>query len=607
MIPTEMTETYGQFILNQNIPTGYKIEGPFTKKALQSSMTRLAKDDPEKYVTTIVKLKDLGDQFATHNGISVGLDDIAPIYKDRDAILNPALAKIKKTTNKKERLAIIDKTQASLLEYTKTHPGTMGDMARSGARGNMVQLMKTVGSPVGASDEYDEIQPWLVTKSYSEGLKPSEWWVTMREARMNAAKSTLEVSEPGDISKILINNSAHQIITETDCGTDNGLSFDLDNPEILDRYTAKQVDGIVANTLITPRIITTLRTKKIKALIARSPMTCEAQEGLCQHCVGLNSTGKLNKFGENIGIRASQALGEPLTQMALNAKHGVRIAGENVELSGLEGFRAIVEVPASFRNKAALAPAAGKITAIHAAPQGGHFIEMGNEKIYAGHGLALFVKPGDTVDAGDVLSAGIPKPDEVVAYKGLGAGREYIVKQLSGIYKNAGVDVDRRHLEVLAKSTLNHMQIDEISDEDSATHGLVRGDVINYNRFKNLVGDAKTKTALASAEGKFLGEGLLHHLAGTRINKEMLGEFKDAGITHLRTAINAPMVRPIMEPASRNPLLNPDWLVRLGHRYLKQSILEGAHQAQTSNLHGTHPLPSMVIGSEFGDAENGRY
>jgi DNA-directed RNA polymerase subunit beta' len=483
----------------------------------------------------------------------------------------------------------------------------MGDMARSGARGNMVQLMKTVGSPVGASDEYDVIQPWLVSKSYAEGLKPSEWWVTMREARMNAAKSTLEVSEPGDISKILINNSAHQIITEADCGTDNGLSFDIDNPEILDRYTAKAVGSFPANTLITPRVVTTLKTKKIKTLIARSPMTCEAQEGLCQHCVGLNSTGKLNKLGENIGIRASQALGEPLTQMALNAKHGVRIAGENVELSGLEGFRTIIEAPESFRNKAALAPITGKITAINAAPQGGHFIEMDKEKIYAGHGLALFVKPGDTVDAGDVLSAGIPKPNEVVAYKGLGAGRDYVVKQLSGIYKNAGVDVDRRHLEVLVKSTLNHMQIDEISDEDSATHGLVRGDVINYNRFKNIIGDDTTKTALANAEGKFLGESLLHHLASTRINKEMIEEFKQAGVTHVRTAMNSPMVHPIMEPASRNPLLNPDWLVRLGHRYLKQSILEGAHTAQSSDLHGTHPLPSMIMGSEFGEAENGRY
>jgi len=602
-----MSETYGQYLLNQSIPTGYKIDGAFNKKSLQTSMTRLAKDDPRTYVTTITRIKELGDQFATREGISVGLDDIAPEYARRNAVINPALKKIKTLTSVPERIALINKTQEHLLDYTKTHGGTMGEMARSGARGNMVQLMKAVGSPVGASDENDEIQPWLITKSYSEGLKPSEWWTTMREARMNAAKGTLEVSEPGDISKILINNTSHQIITIPDCETTNGLMFDVDNPELMDRYLAKGVGGFNHNTLLTPRVVTELKKKKITQIMARSPMTCEAPEGLCQHCVGLNTTGKLNKIGENIGIRSSQALGEPLTQMALNAKHGVRIAGENIELSGLAGFRAIVESPESFKNKAVLAPAAGKITAVYAAPQGGHFIELNKDKFHVVHGLTVLVAPGDSVEAGDMLSTGIPKPDEVVAYKGLGAGRAYVVKQLAKVYKDAGIHVDRRHFEVLAKSTLNHMQIEEIDDDESAEHGLVRGDIIDYNRFQHLITSDKHTTPVAQAEGKFLGEAVLHYLAGTRISKEVIEELKHAGVTSVRTAMKSPVVRPLMEPASRNPLLNPDWLVRLGHRYLKQSILEGAHAGQTSNIHGLSPLPSLVFGSEFGDADNGHY
>lgn len=602
-----MAETYGQFLLNQSIPTGYRIEGAFNKKTLQTSMTRLAKDDPHTYVKTITRIKELGDQFATREGISVGLDDIAPEYTKRNAIINPALEKIKLLKLPSERVSLINKTQEHLLNYTQTHSGTMGTMARSGARGNMVQLMKTVGSPVGASDELDQIQPWLITKSYSEGLKPSEWWATMREARMNAAKSTLEVSEPGDISKILINNTSHQVITTPDCETHNGLMFSVDNPEVMDRYLAKEVAAFKHNTLLTPRVITELKKKKITQVMARSPMTCEAAEGLCQHCIGLNSTGKLNKIGENIGIRSSQALGEPLTQMALNAKHGVRIAGENVELSGLEGFRAIVEAPASFKNKAALAHVNGTITDIHAAPQGGHFIELNKTKIHVPHGLNVLVSKGDIVEAGDLLSTGIPKPDEVVMYKGLGAGRAYVIDQLSKIYKNAGINVDRRHFEVLAKATLNHVQIEDIDDAESAEHGLVRGDIIDYNRFQNLITSDKHTTPLSQTEGKFLGEAVLHFMAGTRISKEMIADLHAAGVTSVRTSIKSPTVRPIMEPASRNPLLNPDWLVRIGHRYLKQSILEGAHGAQTSNIHGVHPLPSMVFGSEFGDADNGKY
>jgi hypothetical protein len=596
-----MSDTFGHYLLNQVVPAEYRPEGVYTKKKLFTHMARLAKDDPKTYTKTITDIKRLGDQFATLRGISVGLDDIAPIYKARNAIVKPALKEIQKTTDIVARRKIISDTQDKLIEYTKSHPGTMGDMARSGARGNMNQLMKAVGSPVAASDEKDEIQPWLITHSYSEGLKPAEWWAANREARMNAVKSSTEITEPGDLSKILINNASHQVITISDCGTHNGLNFAIDDVALLDRYTAKE------NTLITPRVISELKKKHTTHVIARSPMTCEANEGVCQHCIGLNSTGKLNKIGDNVGIRASQALGEPLTQMALNAKHGVRIAGQNVELSGLEGFRSILESPESFKSKAALAPEAGTISTVTVAPQGGHYISLGKNKIHVPHGLAVKVTPGDKVQPGDVLSEGVPRPDEVVKYKGLGAGRAYLVNKLQGIYADAGINADPRHFEVIAKSTLNHLRIDEIDDADSANHGLVRGDVIDYNRFRNVISDNVIKTPLHQAEGKHLGEGVLYHLAGTRITPEMIQDFQDAKIPHVKTTMRAPVISPIMAPATRNPLLNPDWLVRLGHRYLKQSLLEGAQKAETSNLHGTHPLPGLIFGTEFGEGDQGRY
>lgn len=599
--------TFGQHLLNEAIPEKYRPKGVYTKNELFKHMNRLAKDNPTLYVKTITRVKELGDNFATMEGISVGLDDIAPMYKERDAVIKPALAKIKKLKGRKERVALIMDTQTQMQKYTTKHTGTMGDMARSGGRGSINQLMKAVGSPVAASDEHDEIQPWLITKSYSEGVKPSEWWATNREARMLAIKGSAEVTEPGDLSKILVNNTSHQVITDTDCGTTNGLSFNVEDPEILDRYLAKGIGGFSKNTLIDPRVVSTLKKKRIKKLIARSPMTCEAGDGLCQKCVGLNSTGRLNKIGDNIGIRSSQALGEPLTQMALNAKHGVRLAGQNIELSGLAGFRSILESPASFKNKAVLAPRNGSITSITAAPQGGHFIFMDKDKFHVGQDLSVNVKKGDKVQQGDVLSGGVPRPDEVVAYKGLGAGRAYVVEKLSGIYKDSGINADRRHFEVLAKSTLNHLRIEEIEDKDSALHGLVRGDIIDYNKFVNIVAKDVIKTPLVQAEGKHLGEAVLHHLAGTRISEEMISDLKEAGIASVRTTMRAPIVSPIMRPATRNPLLNPDWLVRLGHRYLKQSILEGAHKGEKSNLHGTHPLPGLIMGAEFGEADNGRY
>lgn len=603
-----MSKTLGQYLLDGAIPVGYRPKDVYSKSDLRSNMLRLAKDDPARYTKTITEVKRLGDEFATNLGISVGLDDIEPLYKTRDAITKPALARVKKAKTKTERQDIISETQDKLLEYAMKHPGTMGEMARSGARGSSLQLMRAVGAPAASSDEKDDLQGWLTTHSYAEGLRPSEWWANNREARMAAVKTQNEVMEPGDLSKILINNTSDQIVTISDCGTKNGLLIALTDSHILDRFTARTEHGLPRNTLMTPRVVSTLQQQKVERMLMRSPMTCEAQHGICQHCAGLSTLGVINKIGVNLGIRASQSLGEPLTQLALNAKHGVRLSGANpLETTGLEGFRKLLESPASFKNKATLAPEDGVVTAISKAPQGGYYVTVNESKTYVSQGLKPTVSIGTTVHAGDVLSEGTPRPDEVVHYKGLGAGRAYLVNKLSGIYKDSKINVDRRHFEVLAKSALNHVRIEEVDDDDSAAHGLVRGDVIDYNRFRNIVGDKTQHTDTDKAEGKYLGEGVLHHLAGTQLTQPMLAEIKDAGFHRVRTSSQAPTVSAVISPATRNPLLNPDWLVRMGHRYLKQSLLEGAQKGQTSNIHGTSPVPGLVFSGEFGEGENGQY
>lgn len=603
-----MAKTLGHYLLDEAIPKAYRPAGAYNKKDLRASMVRLAKERPGEYTDVITKVKDLGDRFATHMGVSVGLDDIEPLYASRNAITKPALAKVKKATSVEARRQIISDTQDKLIQHALEHPGTMGVMARSGARGSALQLMRGVVAPAASADEHDRIQPWLTTHSYAEGLKPSEWWANNREARMAQIKSQVEVIEPGDLSKILVNNTSDQVITMPDCGTRNGLDMAIADHHILDRYLSKTQGGFSRNTLVDQRLLAQCQKAKLLRLWVRSPMTCEAPTGLCQHCVGLGTTGSRSRIGDNVGIRASQSIGEPLTQLALNAKHGVRISGKNpMDVSGLEGFRMILESPEAFKNKATLAPTAGTIGRIQTAPQGGYYVHLNDDKLHVRPGLSPIVKMGDKVHAGDILSQGVPKPEEVVKYKGLGAGRDYLVKKLHQIYQDNGIISDRRNFEVLAKATLNHVRIEDVSDEDAAEHGLMRGDVVNYNTFKNIAAGRDEITPIAQAAGKYLAEPLLYHLVGTRITEPMVTEFKAAGVTRIKTAIKAPTVSAVMAPATQNPLLNPDWLVRLGHRYLKKSIVEGAQKGQESNIHGAHPLPAMVFSSEFGEGVSGRY
>jgi len=332
-------------------------------------------------------------------------------------------------------------------------------------------------------------------------------------------------------------------------------------------------------------------------------MTCELNDGVCQHCYGQNERGKLHKLGTNIGIRSAQAITEPLTQFTLSAKHGVRTGGETKPgITGLKGLRQFLEIPKTFMNKAALSSTDGKVSKIEKAPQGGHNIFVGTNSFYVPPHLQPSVHIGQTVRPGDALSNGIPMPNEVVQYKGLGAGRKYVVDKLYDIYQDQGADLDKRHFEVLARTHLNQVQIDNDPEKR-----FYPGEIVNYSTLQKSLSEDTKDVALRAANGQVLARGYLQHTAGTIVTPEIIDDLKQQGIKTVEVATKPPVMSFHMQPITSNPLLNPDWMARLGHRKLKASILEGAHFAQKADIHGTHPVPAFAYGKEFGTGPKGRY
>jgi DNA-directed RNA polymerase subunit beta' len=592
------TTTVGQMLLNDALPPTHQIHGQTSKKDLMVLMSDLAKTDPATYVKTVSKLKAVGDRVITGSGITVGLDDIEPEYKGRDAILKPALARMRETKDHQKRVDIIVETQKKMLEHTRSHPGQMTVMAVSGARGKLPQLMRTVASPIAVVDENKNTIPWMIGRSFSEGLTGPDAWAEMTEARRNVVEGQISVTEPGAMSKMFVNTMSDQIITMPDCGTTNGILMDASDSQIMDRYIAG------TNELVTPRVAMRLR-KEGGQVKVRSPLTCEASDGVCQRCQGLNEKGQVHTVGTNVGIRAAQSLSEPLTQMVLGAKHALGVAEtKGKTLEGLHGVKQLVEVPESFFNKATLAAKPGHVTKIETAPQGGNYVYVNSSQYYVPPNLSVLVKKGDQVDAGDVLSDGIPKPDELVAYKGLGVGRKYLTDALYGVYSRNGIDIDKRHLETLAKTDLNYVRI---MDNDSPELGVMRGDIVNYNKFRQSIADHSMTVPTSEALGQYLGNNLLHHTAGTEITSAVLQDFKKQGIKNIPVAPRVPQHEMIMKPIARTPLLRPDWLARMGHRHLKQSLLEGAAFGEASDIHGTHPIPAFTFGAEFGQGSRGHY
>ena len=597
-----MAETFGQYLVNDLLPKDLKTSGAVDKKDLYNRIYTMVRRNPTDAAKRIDNLRMLGHELATTEGISVGLEDIAPDPR-KGVIVKPLMAQMKRTQDDDKRRKLIESAEKKLLDLSKNHPGSMGEMVRSGGRGKDVQLMRTSNSALFAKDPVTrDTYPWMIPRSYAEGLKPSEDWVASTESRVNLMDANLAVTEPGALSKLLVNNMNNQLILDEDCGAHNGIMMNTDDPNLVDRFLARTESGFPRNTLITPQAATQLR-KKAKSVMVRSPMTCEHNDGICQKCYGLDERGQPQTLGTNVGVRSAQALAEPITQFVISAKHGVRgKVSDKKAVGGMVGLHQMLEVPKSFINKATLATSTGDVTGVNRAPQGGFNIQVGDTKHYIPPGLSPVVQPGQRVTPGDALSDGIPKPDEVVQYKGMGTGRKYMVDQLHDIYRDRGLDVDKRHFEVLARSQLNHVRVDEDPEER-----FYPGEIVNYTTMmKTLGADVKDKP-VKDAVGRVLAQGYMHHTAGTPVTTEVAKELSKNGIRVVNVSKRPPKISFFMTSLSRNPLLNPDWMARLGHRYLKESLLEGAHSGQFSDIHGTHPVPAYAFGREFGQGSGGRY
>jgi hypothetical protein len=390
-----------------------------------------------------------------------------------------------------------------------------------------------------------------------------------------------------------------KLVTMPDCGTKNGILMNASDPHVVDRYEA------VTNRLITPQVAAHLAAEN-KEVVVRSPMTCEAPHGICQKCQGLDPSGHVHLIGTNVGMRAAQAMAEPLTQFSLNAKHGGRVTaagGDKKQLEGIKGVRQLLEIPTSFMHKAVLAEHDGKVSNIETAPQGGSYVHINDIRHYVPPDQKVVVSTGQSLFAGDVLSDGVPRPDEIVKHKGLGEGRRYLVDALHDVYKRSGAEIDKRHLETLARSVLSHVQIVDPGPDDT----FMKGDVVDYNRFRAALDHSRKSMSLEDAHGETLAKDVFHFTAGTRVTPSVAETLARRNIKTVDVADQAPVSAPLMRPASRTPLLRADWMARLGHRYLKETLLAGAHRGDVSDLHSYNPIPAYAAGSEFGQGEEGRY
>ncbi|MGC9027489.1 MAG: hypothetical protein ACP5JP_08145 [bacterium] len=565
------TTTVGKALIGK-IFEDYKGE-EMDRKTLKQYFMNKAKQGKEHYINAIHNVKTIGDQISTLHGMSVGLDDLKPIeHKIGD---NDPFAE-----------------QSKAYKVAEQHPGALSEMVKSGARGSGNHLSAILTTPVFAVKHDGTLLPVKIKNNYAKGLKNHEYYSLAFQTRNEVVESSTGVVEPGDVGKMLVANMHDAQITMEDCGTSNGILMSMDDPHILDRFLAKDHPPYKRNTLLTPEIVRDL-SRKYKKVIVRSPLTCQAKDGICRKCWGLLNSGNLPDIGMNIGFRAANVLSEPLVQFTLNARHGARFGSTQVSLSGLKGIRQMLEFPPNFINKAELALDNETIKEVKKLPTGAYEVITDKNRYLVSAGL----KPlpvGTKLKKGDAISSGIPYPPDLVRLKGLGEGRLYAVQQLHNVYKEAGHDIDKRYFELLAKNHYNYAKV----WNKSLSHSIIPGETTQINKIQEaLQKDSTNKHIENVKEGDILAEPILHHVAGTRLTKDMIDEIKKMGYKSI-LIYNHPNlnIEFVIKPIEQSPLLHPDTLAKLSYRYLKQSILEAPAFATQSRIKGPSPIPTYMVG-----------
>lgn len=525
--------TVGRLLFNTVLPADY----PYVNDAISIKvLSGIMADSIVKYgldaIPGIVnKVKRFGFEYATKSGVSWSLDDVS-VPEGKGAVIAAAREKVAKIegdykdgllTEEEKRRMVIElwhgtKTDVEKLVEANLDPaGSVHDMMRSGARGSLGNLTQMAGMKGLIQNTAGETIEVPIVSSMTEGLNPVEYFMSTHGARKGLTDTALGTARAGYLTRRLFDVAQDSIITQADCGTKRGITIKRISASGIKIDFAAAIRGrtlaaeVVANgvtfkkrhylTAIEARDIATDDT--VEAVSVLSPMSCETRYGICAICYGMDLTTQLPvDLGEAVGTIAAQAIGEPGTQLTMRTFHAGGTASVGGDITqGLPRVEELFE-KRSPKNPAIVAKFDGMITEIRdqgrekvlvLQPEAGQGKKDGSaSEFVANYPRQSFVKAGDKVVKGQLLTDGSVDLDELFQYAGRTAVQEYIIAETSKIYELQGASVSRKHLEVVVRQMFNRAKITDTGDSD-----LSVGDIVEQWEFAEIVKELEDDAKIA--------------------------------------------------------------------------------------------------------------
>ena len=512
--------TVGRIIFNEGIPQNLgfvdrtdpekvfelEIDFPVIKKNLGKIVANcIAVNGLSVSADVLDYIKAIGYKYSTKGAITVSVADVAvpaakkQILADAESQVENIFKQYKRgaiteTERYDEVIKVWEKATADVTEAMKNNFDDLNPiymMAQSGARGNMNQLRQIAGMRGLMANTQGKAVEIPIKSCFREGLDALEYFISSHGARKGLADTALRTADSGYLTRRLVDVSQDIIIREDDCASKEGIMLDdiKSGNQIIEKLEERLVGRFVIEDIKDPKtgeIIvdtnTMIKEKEAKRIVdagytqvyVRSILGCKCKLGACRKCYGMGlATRELVNKGESVGIIAAQSIGEPGTQLTMRTFHTGGVAGGDIT-QGLPRVEELFEA----RNPKGLAiitEIAGTVK-INEEKKRKEVIVTSNDnsKTYViPFGSKLRVKEGDVVDAADPLTEGSINPNELLAIKGPEGVYRYIIAEVQKVYRNQGVDINDKHIEVIARQMLKKVRIEDPGDTGFYTASLV--------------------------------------------------------------------------------------------------------------------------------------
>ncbi|MEI7452391.1 MAG: DNA-directed RNA polymerase subunit beta' [Candidatus Falkowbacteria bacterium] len=533
---TLMKTTVGRLIFNDILPQKLRYLNEVVGKGKLRNLIRdcLNIYGEDETVAFIDHLKNKSFAFITKSGLSWGFGDL-PNLPAKDALITDASAEVEKIREQFEEGLLTESERYSKVIETWTSAKEkiaeickkslvdilpLFSMIESGARGSWSQPVQILGmkglvtSPSGAIIELP------VKGNFKAGFGVLEYFISTHATRKGLSDTALRTASAGYLTRRLVDVAQDVIISEEDCGDTEGLILYKKDAmavgedfykKICGRFLAKDLFDKAgkklgdAGDLVSDALALAARTAEIDEVCIRSVLSCHLHKGVCAKCYGYDlAYNKPVKLGTTVGIIAAQSIGEPGTQLTMRTFHTGGVAGSDDITQGLPRVEEIFEARAP-KKKAVIAEQDGRIEIevgekiIKDAKGKDLVVSNSQEKIIRVHftesvgkgkdeamireyvlprGTMVFVKDGDTVKKGDLLTEGSLNLKEAYKLCGRLVVQRYIIKEIQYVYSSQGQPLNDKHVEIIARQMFSRYTVLESGDTN-----LLPGEVVEEEVF----------------------------------------------------------------------------------------------------------------------------